>query len=226
MIDLRRMDDLFLGYATGNLCTAESLCIATLLAMNVEARHAVARLEALGGRVIEEETPVDMQDGCLEEVLKKIAHAPAPCRKMPSPEKMWQDVPEPLRALLHACASVKTSGWSRRTGGGARALQFRFCLQEPAPTVQRRLWLMEIPAGAVVPAHAHGGVEITLVLEGSYRDAFGSYQKGDVSIIAEESAVHSPVGGPNGCVCLTLTQGRVRYADPLLRLMSLFLGGR
>jgi putative transcriptional regulator len=209
--DVLSLDQLLLGYAAGRLGTAESLVVAALLALNADARRAVEKFEAMGGRVIEEEDPADVCTSCLEEVLRRIAGSgPSPAPVRPS---VCDDLPEPLRSLISSCAEeIELERW-RHARGGARTRRLR-------ANTERGLHVLEMPPGCAVPPHSHAGVEITLVLEGAYSDALGVHRKGDIAIVADERLVHSPTAGPEGCVCLVLTEGPLRFAAPVERIIG------
>ena len=53
-----------------------------------------------------------------------------------------------------------------------------------------------------MPAHSHGGLELTLVLQGSFDDETGHFGPGDVEI-ADEMLEHTPIAGP-GTPCIAL----------------------
>jgi putative transcriptional regulator len=76
-----------------------------------------------------------------------------------------------------------------------------------------------------MPNHGHAGEEFTMVLAGGYRDAQGSYRRGDVEV-ADGDVVHQPVADADGdCVCLVVTRGDLkptglfaRVLQPLMRM--------
>lgn len=76
--------------------------------------------------------------------------------------------------------------------------------------------------GSQVPIHRHQGSEITLVLEGSFRDQLGAYQPSDF-VLRDRSHQHQPAS-EEGCLCfavldspLTFTRGLARLLNPVLR---------
>jgi putative transcriptional regulator len=218
------LDGLLLAYAAGNLGTHESLVVATLLALNENARQKVARYEALGGRVLEEESPVVMQGACLDRLMQRIetsasAHCP------PAPPR-HADIPDPLFSLLCACDAGGAGVWRR--DGVVERMALRVAPAERtaarASPARRHLFLMKIPPHRAVAAHRHSGVEVTLVLEGDYSDAFGHYKKGDIAVIDGPQLVHTPVAGARGCLCLVLTHGPLRFVTPVGRALAAFFG--
>lgn len=211
------IDRLLLAYAAGSLGMHETLVVAALLALNGEARGRVAHYEAFGGRVLEEQLPAAVHSRCLDSVLKRISgDCAAPCP--PPSAREYQGVPEPLSSLLNACVSVEAGNWLRGRDGIERLV-----LHMPAPTTQKNLFLVRLGPGGAVPAHAHGGTEMTLVLDGSYHDIFGHYKKGDISIVAAGSVPHSPVADAGGCLCLMLTEGPLYFISPVRQWFMVFL---
>ena len=76
--------------------------------------------------------------------------------------------------------------------------------------------------GSQTPMHKHQGNEITLVLDGSFSDASGTYEPADF-IVRSGKDEHQPVS-EEGCLCfavldspLTFTQGVARLFNPINR---------
>ena len=87
-----------------------------------------------------------------------------------------------------------------------------------------RASLLHISAGGQIPAHQHKGYEITLLLEGSFSDELGSYEKGDF-ILLQGDVNHSPKT-EKGCLCYTVldaplhfTRGVSKVLNPLGKLI-------
>ncbi|WP_417494926.1 ChrR family anti-sigma-E factor [Maricaulis sp.] len=87
-----------------------------------------------------------------------------------------------------------------------------------------RLWLLRARPGVAIPHHGHRGSELTLVLKGSFYDGDQRYQRGDVEE-ADPGVEHDiRIGDEGECICLALTEGKLRFQDPLLRLFQVFTG--
>jgi len=77
-----------------------------------------------------------------------------------------------------------------------------------------------------VPVHSHGGLELTLVIDGSFSDATGSYGRGDLQG-ADETLQHQPhAGAEKDCICLAVTDGPLRFKSLAARLVQPRLGIR
>lgn len=80
--------------------------------------------------------------------------------------------------------------------------------------------LLSIPAGQAVPDHGHQGLELTLVLSGSFSDEVGEFRTGDLEV-ADEVLVHVPKAGPEGpCICAAATDAPLRFQSFLPRLLQ------
>ena len=77
--------------------------------------------------------------------------------------------------------------------------------------------------GASVPIHSHGGKEYILVLDGSFCDEYGKYNKGDIQI-NDQKVKHTPIACKNdGCICLLLPKKMQYFLVNLDHFLNLFL---
>ena len=77
--------------------------------------------------------------------------------------------------------------------------------------------------GRPVPEHGHNGREMTLVLAGSFKDEFGSFSRGDVQDV-DQDTVHQPVAGMvEDCVCLAVTDAPLDFKSFLPRIAQPFI---
>ena len=77
--------------------------------------------------------------------------------------------------------------------------------------------------GAGTPRHRHGGLELTLILDGAFADENDIYKQGSLIVMDTDSAAHKPKAcDTNGCVCITVFSGNLRMENPLARLFSSF----
>jgi len=83
--------------------------------------------------------------------------------------------------------------------------------------------LLKIPVGRSVPEHGHNGREMTLVLVGRFKDEFGSFSRGDVQDV-DQDTVHQPVAGMvEDCVCLAVTDAPLDFKSFLPRIAQPFI---
>ncbi len=75
--------------------------------------------------------------------------------------------------------------------------------------------LLWIKAGRKMPAHTHDGMEVTLVLKGSFGDEHEHYARGDVAV-ADCDIDHSPKAGlEEDCICLVVTDAPLRLTGKI-----------
>lgn len=83
--------------------------------------------------------------------------------------------------------------------------------------------LLKIPVGKSAPEHGHNGREMTLVLAGRFKDEFGSFSRGDVQDV-DQDTVHQPVSGiVEDCICLAVTDGPLDFKSFLPRIAQHFI---
>ncbi|MCX7643880.1 MAG: ChrR family anti-sigma-E factor [Rhodobacteraceae bacterium] len=204
-------DPLLIAYAAGTLPEAFSLVAATHVSLCDECRARLAAFEAVGGAVVETAEAVPVAEGSLAATLARIAAGPK--AEIRTPPKAAGILPAPLAAYVGGDLSAVR--W-RSVGGGVR--------QAILPTSRgASVRLLHIPAGAAVPDHGHRGTELTLVLQGAFRDDADRFARGDVEV-ADASVEHTPVAEPGeDCICLAATDAPLRFNALLPRLAQPFL---
>ena len=199
-------NQLMMAYAAGTLPEAFNLVVATHVSLCDTCRAELASYEALGGAVIEDEALVDMGDTALELAMARLEQVPqATARARLRPAGIF---PAPLADYVGGDLSAVR--W-RPIGMGVR--------QAILPTgPEASVRLLYIPAGVAVPDHGHGGMELTLVLQGAFADANDRFGPGDVEI-ADEAMQHTPVALAGvACICLAATDAPLRFRGMLPRL--------
>ena len=82
--------------------------------------------------------------------------------------------------------------------------------------------LIKMDPGTSVPLHSHNGREYILVLNGSFCDEYGEYNKGDMQI-NDQKIKHNPTAcNSNGCVCLSITENDVVFFGRFGSALNLF----
>lgn len=194
-----------MGYAAGALPEAFSLLVATHISLCDECRARLGAFEAVGGAVLDA-APAALSEGCLAAVMARLG---AP--EVPKP-LVKRAMPGPLADYVGGdLASVK---W-RSLGMGVRQ-----SILPTGPGAQARL--LYIPAGQAVPDHGHRGMELTLVLQGAFRDSSDRFGVGDIEI-ATEDLNHTPVAEAGAdCICLAATDAPLRFNALIPRLLQPF----
>ena len=74
-----------------------------------------------------------------------------------------------------------------------------------------------------MPDHGHRGLELTLVLQGAFRDETDRFGPGDIEI-ADEAMEHTPIAESGEvCICLAATDAPLRFNAIIPRLAQPFL---
>lgn len=203
-------ENLLMGYAAGNLPEAFSLAVATHISLCDECRAGLSAYEALGGALVADCGIEEMSQGCLEAVLARLDQ-PLPAK--PPAKPLVQSVgifPAPLAEYVGG--SLDRVKWRPIGMGVAQAI-----LPTSKGATAR---LLHIPAGQAVPDHGHRGLELTLVLQGAFRDDSTRFARGDVEI-ATAADQHTPVAeSGEDCICLAVTDAPLRFAGLVPRLLQ------
>jgi putative transcriptional regulator len=206
--------DILLSYAAGNLAEGWSLAVATHLALCPDCRSREAQFSAIGGEALEDAAPAELADDALAACFAMIDLGNEVQPPLPPVLVGTPTLPEPLRGYVGGDAD--TVRWSS-VGGGIR--QHLIAVSSNA-----KARLLYIPAGDKVPQHGHRGLELTLVLSGSFADGSMQFHRGDIEI-ADEQVNHTPTAGPGEpCICLAVTDAPIVFKSLLPRLVQRFVG--
>lgn len=70
--------------------------------------------------------------------------------------------------------------------------------------------LLKFKPKAIIPKHTHNGNEFTVVVQGSFKDCYGEYQRGSFIQMTQQNQ-HQPIAGENGCICLAITDKPLHF---------------
>ncbi len=205
-------DALLMAYSAGELPEAFSLAVATHVSLCDECRARLASFDAVGGAVLEECGETDLAQDSFAATMARIKAGGTQPRaaRPPAPGGVF---PAPLHDYVGG--DVEAVRW-RSIGGGVR--------QAILPTDRAAsARLLYIPGGVAVPDHGHRGTELTLVLQGAFRDEVDRFARGDIEI-ATEDLEHTPIaedGEP--CICLAVTDAPLRFNSFVPRILQPFL---
>lgn len=202
-------DEMLIAYSAGTLPEAYSLVVAAHVSMCDTCRAALCAFDAVGGAVLERCGAAKVSDDCLAATLQRIAKGDTP-----APRACCKDAVLPAPVVDYVGGGLDAVRW-RPIGGGVRQAILR---TDRAATAR----LIYIPAGNAVPDHGHRGAELTLVLQGAFRDESDRFAPGDVET-ATEVLTHKPVAEPGvPCICLAATDAPLRFRSLLLRIAQPF----
>ena len=197
-------DDTLAAYAAGRLPQPYALVVAAHVSLCLECRAGYEAHQAIGGAVLEG-TRQEAVSGELK--ARVLARLDAPEVPEPTYERTGA-YPGPVVEALKG----KPPRW-RSLGMGIRQ-----CILVSGPSGSVRL--LHIPPGQAVPDHSHNGVELTLVLQGSFSDETGRFGVGDLEV-ADQALEHTPIadaGEP--CICLAATDAPLRFTSLVPRLLQ------
>lgn len=209
-------DQMLMAYSAGTLPEAFSLVVATHISMCDDCRAALASLDAVGGALLEDAACVEMEADAFEDCMAAI-------RALPSKDPIT--LQEPERSVK---ASMFPAPLDDYIGGGLDEVNWRpvgmGVRQAILPTSKdASVRLLYIPAGAKVPDHGHNGTELTLVLQGAFRDEFDRFGPGDVEV-ADPDVEHTPVAEDGeACICLAATDAPLKFRNFLPKIAQPFL---
>lgn len=217
IIDHHPSDELLLDYSSGAMLEGWSLAVSTHLALCPDCRQSVRDMEAIGGALMESLSPVPLAEKSSQAVFAELSAAIVPPNDRPLPQsgKSFSVLPEPLRQ--YAGGDLSGVPWQRL---GLGAYQYLIPTGDDETIVR----LLRIPAGKPVPAHSHGGLELTLVLSGAFSDVTGFYRRGDIQEV-DETLEHQPHAAEGeDCICLAVTNSPLRLRSLAARLVQPFIG--
>lgn len=217
MITHHLSDECLLEYAAGSLPEAESLVVASHLAMCGDCREQLEILEEVGAVLLEDGEVENVSNSSYEAVIRKIA-APLveePPRRIEFDESTLRLIPSPLRDYLDS--DLSELSW-KRSGRGIEMVS----LMHQGDT---RISLLRIRPGQKVPSHTHSGEEYTLILDGGYTDGSLHFGQGDISHL-DGTVDHAPVADPGKpCLCLSVRTGPPRLTGVMGRILNPFIRG-
>jgi putative transcriptional regulator len=197
-------DAMLAAYAAGTLDHAFAVAVASHVSMCAQCRVALAAHQTVGGAILEDTDAVAVSTSLKDSIFAQL-DAPF------APEPVYDRngiYPGPVIKAMQG----RTPKW-KTLGMGVR----QDILSADAHGSVRLLY---IPPGQAVPDHSHNGVEMTLVLQGSFSDETGHFGVGDIEI-ADETLEHTPVADlGDACICLAATDARLRFNALMPRLLQ------
>tara|TARA_B100000427_G_scaffold3846_1_gene3737 strand:+ start:2344 stop:3006 length:663 start_codon:yes stop_codon:yes gene_type:complete len=220
MINHHLSSEILISYAAGNTSPSESLIVASHLSYCGKCRKELEFYEKLGGELLEDAGPVDINTSSIDNVLSKIDIDESREKVVEPPimNSIFKDIPSVLSNYLPDGNNL-TDKWSNGLGG---IKYFDIDLGNSKQNTRARM--LSIPPGKKLPHHGHEGQELTLVIQGGFSDENGSYDSGDVAI-EDENNIHTPISDPKeGCVCLVVYEGNLKFKGifgPILNFLKI-----
>lgn len=198
---------LLASYVSGTLAQPFALVVAAHVSICEDCRANLAAHEAVGGALLEAFDPISVTDDLRNRVMAGLDDDIAP-----EPERPRGDATFPT-PVIEALGS-KPPKW-RSLGPGAKQ-----CILDAGKEGSVRL--LHIAPGYAVPDHTHGGLELTLVLQGAFKDETGRFGRGDLEV-ADDDVEHTPIAEEGlPCICLAATDAPLKFNGFLPRLLQPF----
>ena len=188
-----------------------------------QCRSDLAAHAAAGGAVLERAGLAELGEDALDACFALIDATPAPSSlpsslsspaPKPNPKKRTKGVfPDPLADYVGG--DLNDVKW-KPVGLGVKQAILK-------TSREASVRLLYIPAGSAMPDHGHRGMEMTLVLQGAFRDEDARFGRGDVEI-CDASHQHTPVAEEGAdCICLAASDAPLRFNGLLPRIAQPFL---
>jgi len=205
--------DLLTEHAAGNLPLAQAACVSAHMNYCEQCRRTSSQLQALGSVLFGNLQGVPVGEAQLDAVLARLDDEP-PLSYANSRRENAGRTPAILQRLMSG--DFTDLAWKKITS----SLSISY-LKTGDPHYEFALY--HIKAGGRIPEHTHRGSEMTLVLEGGFSDADGSYHQGDF-LLRESSDVHAPTAVQSeDCICLAVLDAPLKFTGWKYRWMNPFL---
>ncbi|MDQ2091329.1 ChrR family anti-sigma-E factor [Marimonas arenosa] len=197
-------ESMLAAYAAGSLPNAFAVVVASHVSLCGQCRVALEAHQNVGGLLLEDAKTVSVSSRLKADILSQLD---APYRPEPVYDRSGI-YPGPVMETLKG----RKPRW-KNLGRGVR----QDILSEGKKGSVRLLY---IPPGQAVPDHGHNGLELTLVLQGSFSDETGRFGVGDLEV-ADEELDHTPVADDgDACICLAATDAPLRFHAFMPRLLQ------
>ena len=206
-------------YAAGDLDEAFTVIVAAHIAMCDQCRQAVHDAEELAGGLLDVAETEAVSEDAFANLMAAIDEKPelaSNVHPFPKRNTISGDVPFPLQRLIGS--ELDQIQWKKVAPGISKhAIDL-------GGDSSSSLFMLNIAEGHAVPEHGHGGMEMTLILSGSYTDRFGQFAKGDIADL-DEHEEHQPIvdaGAP--CICIVATEKPTKFKGIVERLLQPIIG--
>lgn len=174
-------------------------------------QRSVELVEQASEQWFDDVEPVNATD--FDDLLSDILSQP---RQVPPSDK--PPVSERVHLLEHsvevppvlAKAAGESLHWNKLPGG--------ISLANLALDRKAQCDFLYMKPGSQIPRHKHQGIEITLVLDGTFTDDRGDYHRGDFILRSGEDS-HG-ASSEEGCLCFTVLENPVIFTSGLARMLN------
>jgi putative transcriptional regulator len=215
-------DDWLAMQSAGSLSPFKQLLLTCQADINPHVREAFITDDHVAGALLESAKPAVMSDDFLSRLNARLdtkvagkASVDAASAGARGKDNQPDWMPSPLADYIRR--SGRRLKW-RSAGLGVQ--QARLGRNEQG----ERLYLLRARPGLPLPRHSHSGQEWTLVLAGGYKSGARQFGPGDLHQ-EDEGCMHDlRIDDDGPCISLIVDEGKLRFANPLLRLFQPALG--
>lgn len=225
MIQHHPDDNLLAEYSAGSLAWALSLGVATHLHFCAECRSRVAAMNRIGAAMLRTCQTQGIDESAFEQLMQRIKQNSndddqpsirAASKPLQNKDKLLNDLPKVITKLL---PQDKPLRW-KYISPALRMARLQTGQNQYEVAFHR------ISTGGKVAEHGHNGLELTVVLKGSFSDGDGVYGPGDF-VVRHSGEVHRPTAAQNeDCLCFSVAEAPVQLTGLLGRLINPFLSIR
>lgn len=204
--------DQLIEFSSGTGSSALSIAISTHLHFCGECRVRVGELESTAAVLFEEQSSIPVEMEGFDKLMSRIAAEPA------APKTVTKQEPTRFPPMIEKLINRDTEALDWRNP--MKNLRVCRLMTDESGFI---LGLHHMKSGGRVPNHTHRGNEISVVIEGGFSDALGSYRPGDFIHLSTDH-VHSPQADADGdCWLLSIVEAPVKLTGPLGWLVNPFL---
>lgn len=215
MIHFHPDDNMLVEHASGSLSWAISIGISAHMQLCPTCRARHDKLCMLGGAYLDDTSAEPVEDDAFSRLMQRVqSPQPEPIRpkrSLSSKEMQVNELPRVIQKLV-----PDDLKWKKVTGALKTA---RLVTGQE----QYEVAFHKITKGGKVVEHDHKGLEVTVVLEGSFSDESGVYTRGDF-IVREPGQVHRPTAtSDQDCLCLSVCEAPVAVTGWMGKVINPFL---
>lgn len=224
MIQHHPDDNLLAEYSAGSIAWALGLGVATHLHFCAECKARIASMNQIGAAMMSRCQPISVDTEAFTQLMANIReHSEVEARQQSNPRVQAQPKDPMLNNLPGLVAKLLPRD---------KPLRWRY--MSPHLKMARlktgqdkyEVGFHRIAVGGKVAEHDHSGMELTIVLKGSFSDGDGVYTPGDF-LVRQSGQVHRPTAAQNeDCLCLSIVEAPVQLTGLLGKLINPFLSVR
>lgn len=205
--------------SAGTLSPHQQLLLECQAEMRPELQGLLSAGDHIAGALLETAKGAPLSDGFMASLEKRLAPSPAEAPDSRDAGEPAAPRPDWMPAALESyIRRSRTQLKWRNAGLGVQQAR----LSRTADG--RRLYLLKALPGTPLPRHSHRGQEWTLLLAGGYKSGPDQYVAGDLHQEDEACTHDLRIDNDGPCIALIADEGRLRFPNPLLRLLQPFVG--